>query len=114
MGEVSQKRDYFNNYNLSLTPLAVEVSGHEDPLIVCLSRSINCTTYLNVTRIEWLLNGSLYLMEEKDDGERELVMILNPNNTDLDGAMFTCRIITARGTTFEEVIIINVRGTHVS
>ena len=60
--------------------------------------------------MEWLLEGIVYPVEKRDDGGQELVMTLDPKNTDLDGTMFTCRIITARGITLEEAIIINVRG----
>ena len=88
----------------------MEVNGHEDPLLVGLPRSISCTTYLNVTRMEWLLEGLVYPVEERDDGEQELVMTLNPKNADLDGAMFTCRVITARGKTIEEAVAMKIKG----
>ena len=90
--------------------IVVEVSGHEDPLIVGLSRRITCTTYLNVTRMEWVLVGVPDPVEERNDGGQELDLPLNPNNTDLDGAMFTCRITTARENFFEETITIEVKG----
>ena len=41
--------------------------------------------------------GELDPQEQRDDEGQELDLFLNPNNTDLDGAMFTCRITTARG-----------------
>ena len=88
----------------------MEASGHEDPLLVGLSRRISCTTYLNVTRMEWLLEGLVYPVEERNDGIQELAMTLNPKNTDLDGATFTCRVTTARGKTFDEVVTMKVRG----
>ena len=31
-------------------------------------------------------------------------MTLNPKDTDLDEVMFTCRVTTARGKVFEEVV----------
>ena len=86
------------------------VSGHEDPVIVGLSRRIRCTTYLNVTRMEWVLVGVPDPVEERDDGGQELDLPLNPDNTGLDGAMFTCRVTTARGKIFEETITIEVKG----
>ena len=86
------------------------MSGHEDPLIVGLSRRINCTTNLNVTRIEWLLLGLPNPVEERDDGEQELVMTVNPKNTDLDGAMFTCKVTITSGEKFEETVTFQVKG----
>ena len=49
-------------------------------------------------------------VEERDDGGQELDLPLNPDNTGLDGAMFTCRVTTARGEEFEETITLEVRG----
>ena len=86
------------------------MSGHEDPLIVGLSRRMNCTTYLNVTRMEWLLVGLANPVEERNSGEKELVMTLNPENTDLDGAMFTCRVTITSGEKFEETVTLQVKG----
>ena len=88
----------------------MEVSGHEDSLIVGLSRSINCTAHLNVTRMEWLLEGTVDPVEERDDGGQELVMTLNPKNTDLDGATFTCRVTTVKGKMSEEAFTMKVKG----
>ena len=91
----------------------MELSGHEDPFIVGLSRRMNCTTYLNVTRMEWLLVGAVDPVKERDDGGQELTKTLKPNDTSLDGAMFTCRVTTTKGQKFEETVTVKVKGSYI-
>lgn len=90
--------------------LAVVISGHETPVLVGLSRDIICTTYLNVTKMEWMLVGVSEPVEQREDGEQSLTLPLNPTNTGLDEAKFTCRVTTARGKIFEETITVRVKG----
>ena len=87
----------------------MEVSGHENPVIVGLSSRIKCTTYLNVTRMEWVLVG-VDPVEERNDGGQELDLSLKPDSTGLNGAMFICRVTTTRGKVFEEPVILKVKG----
>ncbi len=90
--------------------LAVEVSGYETPVLVGLSRDINCTTHLNVTKMEWILVGVGEAVEKREDGGQSLTLPLNPKNTGLDSTKFTCRVTTARGKSFEETITVRVKG----
>ena len=48
--------------------------------------------------------------EERDDGGQELAMTLNPENTDLDGAKFVCRVTLTSGERFEETVTLEVKG----
>ena len=56
--------------------------------------------------------GELDPEKEREDEGQELDFSLNPNSTDLDGAMFTCRVTTARGEEFEETITLEVKGIN--
>ena len=96
-----------------LTSLAVEVSGHEDPVFVGTYRNITCSTRLSVRRIEWLLSGVGEAIEEREDRGKSLTLPLNPNNTRLNGAMFTCRITTVGGRTIEKTITAEIRGYYI-
>ncbi len=61
--------------------IAVEVSGHETPVLVGLSRNVTCTAHLNVTRMEWLLAGATEPVERNEDGVKSLTLHLNPTDT---------------------------------
>lgn len=99
--------DYDNVHSLSL---AVDVSGHEIPVFVGSSRNITCTAHVSVTRMEWLLAGVREPIEEREDGGKSLTLPLSPNNTQLNGAKFTCRVTTASGRTIEETLTADIRG----
>ena len=97
--------------NLNFHP-ALEISGHETPVIVGLSRSINCSTHLEVTRMEWVVVAVGNAVEVDEDGGQSLVLPISPTTTGLDGAEFTCKITTARGKIFSETITVEVEGQH--
>ncbi len=79
-------------------------------MLVGLSRNITCTTQLNVTRMEWLLDDKRTKLEKRDDGGQTLVLLFTPENIELNGTSFTCRVTTKSGSTFNESIIITIRG----
>ena len=81
--------------------------GHENPVIVGVSRDIVCSTQLNVTTIEWFLVGFNAPLENTT--EQELTFTLEPEDTTLNGAMLTCKVTTAR-ITFKETVTIRVKG----
>ena len=87
---------------------AVEMFGHEDPIIVGLTRKLTCSTKLHVTSIELFLVGLGIPVESTT--EQELVFTIDPEDTALDGAMFTCRVNTA-SSVYEETITLTVIGT---
>jgi hypothetical protein len=91
---------------------ALEINGHETPVIVGFMRSINCSTHLEVSKMEWVVVAVGNAVEADDDGGQSLVLPLNPPTTGLDGAEFTCRITTARGKVFSETITVEVKGEY--
>ena len=113
-------KKYFNilYYNLDqcfvfLIPV-VEIRGHEETIIVDLAREIYCSTHLNVTQIEWFhvgVNDSL--SQEKSYGSQNLVLTINASNTELNGAMFMCRVTDVEGNKYEEGVTIRVKGDFV-
>ena len=95
--------------------LAIDIVGHESPIIVGLSRKINCTTILNVRSLMWMLLGvgSGDPVEERSDGGKSLELLLTPEATELNGAKFTCRVTTENGKVFEETITVEIKGEYV-
>ena len=71
---------------------------------------INCSTLLNVTKIEWILVGIRDDPVEKTDNSQTLTLTVSPKTEGLDGTMFTCRAVTVGGKVFEETITIRVKG----
>ena len=88
--------------------LALEITGHETPVVVGLSRNITCTTHLEVSRIEWVVTAKRDVIS-REKGQ-SVTLSLSPEDTGLDGTEFTCRIITMQGRTFNETITVEVLG----
>ena len=89
----------------------MEIRGHEETIIVDLAREIYCSTHLNVTQIEWFhvgVNDSLSWEESYDS--QNLVLTINASNTELNSAMFTCRVTDVEGKKHEEGVTIRVKG----
>ena len=93
---------------------AFEVSGHETPVLVGLSRNITCSTHLEVVRMEWVAVAMGNAVEERKDRGQSLVLSLKPNTTGQDGAEYTCKITTTGGKTFSETITVEVKGQRCS
>ena len=72
------------------------------------SRNITCTTHLEVSRIEWVVTavGSAVSVGEG----QSVTLSLSPEHPGLNGAEFTCKIITTQGRTFSETIAVEVKG----
>ena len=87
--------------------IALEINGHESPVIVGIPRSVECSTQVAVTKMEWLLVG---VGEQSEGGGQNLTLAINPTDTGLDGAKFTCKITTVTGKVFEETITVVVKG----
>ena len=81
-------------------------------LMVGVSREIICSTHLEVTKMEWLLVGVVEPVEQREDGGQNLTLVLNPTDTELDGANYTCRVTTETGEILEETITIEVKGRN--
>ncbi len=89
------------------------ITGHKRPIIVGLKRTINCSTHLNVTMMKWILVGIRDDPVEETTNSQSLPLTLSPRSIGLNGAMFTCRVLTTAGKIFEETITIQVKGMHV-
>ena len=92
----------------------MEIRGHDTPIFVDVVREIYCSTRLNVTQIEWFhigLNDSL--SQEKSYGSQNLVLTINASSTELNGAMFMCRVTDVDGKQYEEGVTIRVKGDSV-
>ncbi len=79
-------------------------------MLVGLSRNVTCTAHVNVTRMEWLQEGVIQPIDRNEDGAKSLTLYLNPTDTRLNGAQFTCRITTATGKRIEKTITADIRG----
>ena len=94
----------------SFNIIALEVRGHESAILVGSSRNINCSTHLEVTRMEWVLGGVADPVEKREDGGQSLNLLVNPTDTGLNGAKFTCKVTTVTGKTFQKIITVEVKG----
>ncbi len=61
--------------------------------------------------MEWILVGIRDDPVEETTSSQSLPLTLSPESVGLDGAMFTCRAVTAGGKVFEETVTIHVKGT---
>ena len=94
---------------------AIEIVGHESPIIVGLSRIINCSTILNASKIEWVLMGlgSGDSVELSGDGGIFQELSLTSVAIELNGARFTCRVTTVNNRVLEETVTVEVKGKYV-
>ena len=88
--------------------VAVEISGHEKPIIVGLMGDINCSTHLNSTSMEWFLVGVDDSLEKSYN--HHLTLTIDAKTAGLNGAMFTCRVTDVEGNKYEESVTITVKG----
>lgn len=92
---------------LQLAAAVMEITGYEEPIILGLTRRIRCSTRLPVVGIQWLLVGVDIPLESTT--EQELVLTIDPEDTALNGAMFTCHVTTS-STTYEQTVKVIVKG----
>ena len=64
-------------------------------MIVGQTAVLNCSTQLDVTKMEWTIVGLGFPVAASYT--QEVVLTLELSSTGLDGAMFTCRATTAAG-----------------
>ena len=92
----------------------MEIRGYEETIIVGLVREILCSTHLNVSQTEWFLVGvNDSLSQEKSYGSQNLVLTINASNTELNGAMFTCRVTDVDGKQYQETVTITVKSKFI-
>ena len=92
----------------SCSLVAVEIRGHEMPIIVGLTGDINCSTNLNSTSMEWFLVGVDDSLEKSYN--QHLTLTIDAKTTGLNGAMFTCRVTDMEGNKYEESVTVRVKG----
>ena len=97
-----------SNY-IHYTHSALEVSGHDTPVLVGLSGSINCTTLLNVSKLEWYIKGFDDPVESGSN-VNSLLLTLNPESTALNGTSVICQATADSGEVYEETVIVMVKG----
>ena len=87
----------------------MQITGHEEVLIVGLTVHISCTTSLKGNaKIQWLLGGFDVPLESSTT--QKVVLPLELGSTGLDGAMFTCKITGLDGAVYDETITLKVKG----
>ncbi len=87
---------------------ALDIHGYERPLIVGLDPVIKCSTRLNVTQLEWFLEGFDTALETSTTQDVSLPLDLTSDG--LDGAMFRCRATTHTNGVYEKTITFAVKG----
>ena len=90
--------------------IALELSSHHTTLYVGVPMDIICSTHLETTKMEWLLLGMAEQVEQREDGGQNLTLVLNPTDTELDGANYTCRVTTKAGNVFHDFFTLEVKG----
>lgn len=81
----------------------MQITGHEQPLIIGTAASINCTTDLDVTTIEWL-NGTGTVIAMSSTGTA-LELEFDSVNSDLNNYEVTCRVTSPYGTQQQSVTL---------
>ena len=96
--------NYYDN------PLALELSMQNTTLYVGSSMDISCSTHLEVAKMEWLMVGMAEPVEQREDGDQNLTLVLNPTDTELNGVNYTCRVTTKAGNVFQDFFTLEVKG----
>ena len=94
---------------MSIKHTALEITGHNKPIIVGLTGVINCSTLLNVSKLEWYISGIKDLSESRE-GSRFITLSLAPQTTAWNGTRVTCRATTYSGEVYEDSVDLVVKG----
>ena len=86
----------------------ITIGGLEEPLTVGWFATINCTTNITVSSIEWT-DQSLAVLESVTN-QATLDLDIPLVSDDLQGQQYTCRAETAEGTVYTETVEIQVVG----
>ena len=73
-----------------LLPIGLQVEGNEFPLTLGESAYINCSSDLDVTRIDWISHRRGY-------STRSLGLLFDQVTLDMHGAQYTCRVTSPYG-----------------
>ena len=49
-------------------------------------------------------------VERSEDGGQNLTLVLDPTDTELDGANYTCRVTTKASNVFQDTLLLHVKG----
>lgn len=64
--------------------------------------------------MEWVIGDVAESAEEREDGGKNLMLLFNATtDRKLDGANFTCRIITRAGNMYQESVKVEVKGEYI-
>lgn len=86
----------------------ITVSGLEEPLTVGWFATINCTTNITVSSIEWT-DQSLTVLESAMN-QATLALNFPLVSDDLQEQEYICRVMTVEGTVYTEAVNIQVVG----
>ena len=103
-------------YTLTMSIGQLTITGNEEPLIIGLSRHINCTWLgeENVTMMEWFVVGLEAVAIETETNAKSVILTLDPNSDGLDGAMFTCRATLFNNSEIDKTIQLSVEGRFIN
>ena len=94
---------------MSVPSLAIEITGHDSPILVGLSGTMNCSTLLSVSKMEWYIKGFNGPVESALH-VNSLVLTLNPDSTALNGRSLICQVTATSGEVYEETVIAMIEG----
>ena len=91
-----------------LSSTGITIGGLEQPLTVGWFTTINCTTNITVSSIEWT-DQSLAVLESITN-QATLDLNISSVSDDLQGQQYTCRAETVEGAVYTETVEIQVVG----
>jgi len=90
---------------MNLPHTGLQISFVQLPLTISDTVSIMCSTDLDVTTIEWIMDGSTVI----NSSSQSLALLLDPVTVNHHNTQYTCRITSPYGTQ-EETINITVQS----
>ena len=106
VGQSSHSCLYFNT--------GITLSGLEQALTVGKSATINCTTNIEVSSIEWRDQSSAVLSSTVSEGTHSMLnYTIKPVSDDLQGQEYSCTAEAEDGTKYTESVQIQVVGKSV-
>ena len=99
-------------FNLRALIGQVTIRGNEEPLMIGLSRDLNCTWRGggNVSTMEWFVVGLEAMAIETASGTTSVILTLTPDDDGLDGAMLMCKVTLSNGQEAEDTVTLSVQG----
>ena len=85
----------------------MEITTPSLPLTAGENAALNCTSYLDNTRVEWEYNG---VVVAKDEGGVMVKLTFVPVNDSIHDGLFTCKVYTRAGAVFTDSVTVTVNG----